>query len=474
MKFSAMKKQQFISLSVNIFIVLLCIFVLSSIFLFRPFDGVFPDTESYLNMRVADDFNFYDELSYDGRVATYALGLPLILLLTFGFGFLLPLLCGLLVLYLFWKILLKFNFVTQLSKVAVVILLLSPPFIYLFTTLNQYFFPLFLSFLAFYLLLLDKRWTKNCSIVLTVILPLFSLVIAISYLTLLALYVLYKDKEKRKLFLWVLGLSFLITFINFILLTIFAGFPERFLFSLNIFGVTSRLLISEFGSHYGLSLFGLIAAIAGTLSVWKRKYNNLFYFFMILAFIFLTLLRIEFIYVLNIFVCIFAAKGILYFWRKPWATKTLQHFVILILFCGLLFSCVAQIDKLVESTPNADIIEGLNELEALEEGVVFSHYSRGNWITYAGHANVMDENFLFAPNVNDRWVDSNAMFGYRDKASVLNVIDKYEIKYIWIDNEMKDMLWDSNEDGLLFVLNYDLTTFNKVFENDYVQIWMVE
>ncbi|MFH1455775.1 MAG: hypothetical protein ABIF40_02390 [archaeon] len=469
-----MKKQQSISLSVNIFIVLLCIFVLSSMFLFRPFDGVFPDTESYLNLRVADDFNFYDGLSYGGRIAAYSLGLPFILQLVPWFDFLLPLLCGLLVLFLFWKILLKFNFVTQLSKVAVVVLLLSPPFIYLFTTLNQYFFPLFLSFLAFYLLLLDKKWTKYCSVVLTVILPLFSLVIAISYLTLLVLYVLYKDKEKRQLFLWILGLSFFITLLHFILLMIFTGLPERFLFSLNIFGVTSKLLISEFGTHYGLSLFGLIAAIAGIVSVWKSKYDNLFYFFLILALVVLTLLRIEFIYVLNIFICIFVAKGILYFWYKPWAAKTLQHFVILILFCGLLFSCVAQIDKLVETTPNSEIIEGLNYLETLDEGVVFSHYSRGNWITYAGHANVMDENFLFAPNVNDRWVDSNAMFGYRDKASVMNIIDKYEIKYIWIDNEMKDMLWASDEEGLLFVLKYDLTTFNKVFENDYVQIWMVE
>ena len=48
-----------------------------------------------------------------------------------------------------------------------------------------------------------------------------------------------------------------------------------------------------------------------------------------------------------------------------------------------------------------------------------------------------------------------------------------DIKYIWVDKDMAEQLWNSQDEGLAFLLKYSSSTFKKLYDEDGVQIWEV-
>ncbi len=142
----------------------------------------------------------------------------------------------------------------------------------------------------------------------------------------------------------------------------------------------------------------------------------------------------------------------------------------------------------VNSEPDEGIIKGMSKLRELpdgsrnsvsglpsqsSEGVVFSDFTRGHWISFAGKVNVMDENVYLAPDADQRFEDSQTLFRTRDIEEAAEIIKKYNIKYIWIDSGMKKKLWKEEEEGLLFLLKYN-PDLSRVYGMEGVEIWEVE
>jgi len=125
---------------------------------------------------------------------------------------------------------------------------------------------------------------------------------------------------------------------------------------------------------------------------------------------------------------------------------------------------------------NKEIIESFDFIkqESKENAVVFSYYTKGYWINYFGRRNnVMDESFFYAPNVNDRYYDSNTLFYTRNIGEAMKITEKYNIRYIWIDNAMKNgQVWKEEDEGLLFLLSTS-KKFKREYYNNYVEIWKV-
>ena len=94
----------------------------------------------------------------------------------------------------------------------------------------------------------------------------------------------------------------------------------------------------------------------------------------------------------------------------------------------------------------------LNEYSDSNE-VVLSHYSKGSFIEYwAELPVVMDSVFEYAPELNERYNDSTRIFNSRSLKETKKLLDKYKIKYIWIDPEMKNgLVWLEDKEGLLFL-----------------------
>jgi len=473
------KKRRYTSYFVSLLIFVGCLFLLSAPYLFREGQSFLPGDDAYLLMRIAKKPQIYDSLSYGGRFAPYAFGLPLVLSINPSvLSVLLPYLLGMLTFLLFVALLDYFGFHNK--NLALAVMITSPTFIYLFGTLNHHAFPVFLSLLGFYLL---TRANRICfaSIVPFSLMPLFDFTTSAIVLFLLFLYAIFEIKRaERKLVLEKRITYYTIVLLMSLIASLYYGFFiknvgfERLLFHTTATGVNHTLqqIISEFGSKFGISIFGLILAVLGILSKWNKKYSNLFVFFAFFSLLFLTIFKIEAIFFLNFFISAFAAQGISYLISSHWESKMLRYFTLLSLVCGLLFSCVAFTNRLVGSLPDEGIIRGMGYLSSLPEGVVFSDYSRGHWISYSGKKNVMDSNFRFAPHVNERWADSQTLFYTRDLTNATHIINKYGINYIWIDAEMKKSIWKGEEEGLLFLLKY-APNMRRIYNYGDVEIWKV-
>jgi hypothetical protein len=142
---------------------------------------------------------------------------------------------------------------------------------------------------------------------------------------------------------------------------------------------------------------------------------------------------------------------------------------------GLFFSGISYINELKHSLPDEELLKGLDDFETMSdpEAVVFSHYSRGFWISgLANRAVVMDGDFIFAPKVKERYKDSEALFETRDIDFAMNTLRKYNVKYILFDKAIEGTLWEGDEEGLLFLLKYS-EKFKKVYNSHNLDVWEV-
>ena len=143
--------------------------------------------------------------------------------------------------------------------------------------------------------------------------------------------------------------------------------------------------------------------------------------------------------------------------------------------CGIIFSGLSFIKQTSLMEPSLRQIEALNYLreKSNPRSVIFSYYDRGLWFNYIGDKNVMDSNFFYAPNVNERWEDSLMLLNSNDIDTTLEILNKYKVDYIWLDRHVKDRFYGANEINFLYQLKYD-QRFRVVYRNLDVEIWKYE
>lgn len=444
--------------------------MLSIVPLLREDGAMFAGREPYSILRLAENPAMWDALSYGGRPAAYAWGTPLLISLKAGLlPQLLPPLLGFFSFLLFWKLLKMFKIDKTTRQAALAILIISPPFIYLFTTLNSHFIAVFLALSGVYGFVANRRIVASLAFI---IMPLFNLPLAAISIILLFILAFFSKKQEQ---FWVIFVCTTITATAYYLtLANFAGSPEKLLFAIRELGFSSQAqhYFSDLGGRFGLSIFGAMLALLGVLYSWKSKYSNLSVFFILAALLAMMPFTTHAIFIMNFLIAILAANALTTIINRGWESKTLKNFTLLIITCGLIFSSFTFIERHADSEPSKGIIDAIEFLEGQEDGVVFSHYSRGYWLEFAGKGTVTDENFAFAPDVNERWQDSKKLLETRAIDEATEIIDKYDIKYIWLDKQLRKELWEHKEEGLQFLLEYS-AKFKKIYISDEVQIYGV-
>ncbi len=466
------KKQKFTSLSASLGLALALVMALLLVMVFRSPDSMLPGTESYSLIRSAVDFGMNDNLSFGGRFAAYPIGARYVLSLMPEYIIpIMPFILGA-ISFILLMLLLK-DFDIKPKRLALAALIASPAFIFMFNTLNTASFALMLSLLGFWLFS-RKSFARFFSIIIFSLIPLFDLAIGILSLALLLFYALFRLKHRKPLMIASLAVSFAVSAAYYGYLILNSGF-ERLLFDLSPSGLNNMLssFLSDLGAEYGIGLFALILAVFGIISFWELKYKNLFAFFSFTLLLVTGLFFSKAIFLLNIFIAIFAAYGFLSIYNAKWESAVFQRFVLLILACGLIFSTLSYCQRFIAGEPNEGIIQGMEYLKNLPKEVVFSDYSRGSWVSFAGKKNVMDENVWLAPNANERWKDSQDLFYTRDIEKARQIIDKYNIDYIWLDSAMIQKQWNGQEEGLLFLLKYSSSSFKIIYNKQGVQVWEV-
>ncbi len=463
-----MKKQKSMKKYVNVGLILACIIILLIVPAMRLSNGdSFVGEEPFLFLRLAENPGMVDSLSYSGRFAAYDWGLPLVMspapeILVY----VLPFIFGLLSFVVFWLILNKLEINNKVKKMSLLLFLLSPCFVYLFSFVNALFLPLFICLLTFYLFMKKSLWT----IPLIFIMPLFNVILGASLLIILFFYMQYNDKKSQNHFLWLLVVGIISSVLYYGYFIYSAGWPGTFgSFDIDPF----KKIIFDLGSSFGLGIFVLALAAIGVLVKWKNKYDNKFIVAVLVLLSVLSYLKQDVLILLNLFIIVIGSYGLYHILRiKRWNNDVIKNFILIIIMCGIAFSCLAQFNNLIEEGPNEEIVKALEFLEEQEQGVVFSDYTRGVWINSAGQPNVMDSQYKFAPDVNERYEDSNNFFFTRDVENATLFIEKYDVKYVLVDGELKEEIWDYNTQGLLFLLEYT-NQFNKIYYREGIEIWEV-
>jgi hypothetical protein len=345
-----------------------------------------------------------------------------------------PFVFGLVFIILLYRFLQELGFNRKISFISCLILILSPGFIYLFSTYNGFFLPVFILLVSFYFILKNSPYL----IIFPYLIALFGILHSIIFLFLFLVYSI-KIKKFRNFF-YVLPSLLLSFFFDSGSLALKYGF------------------IAEFGSRVGLSVFVILLFIFGFISLWREKYKYILLYVVSFFLFLVSYYDIRVLSYLNILLCLIAAIGLDYVLKTKWESILIRNTTIIVLIAGLFLSSMSFINLLANDLPNEEIIEGLGYMEDLQEGVVLSLNSRSYWLS----------------SLSDKeTIEIRELFYIRDLENSTVLLDKYGIDYIWVDHDMKEQIWEADDEGMLFLLKYS-QKFKKIFNNSYIGIWKVQ
>ncbi|MBW2986476.1 hypothetical protein KY333_03840 [Candidatus Woesearchaeota archaeon] len=378
-----------------------------------------------------------------------------------------PLLLGLLFIYLFYLLLNKFKIESWTKWTILCVMILSPLFIHTFNFSTPASLILVLNLAGLLFLTRTGKISTGVALACFSMVSMFGLLHAAVSAFIVFFYSFNLKKRLRKGYLILAAIAFVVLSYT---LPIFLASESVDFVSRNLIS----LFISDLGSGAGFSIFALLLAIVGYLVVWKHKKKHYsLYAFSILLIVFSFFDSSLLIYA-NIVVVFLAGIALVYFARMKWTLKILREFTMLVLICGLLFSALSTTIDLRDSQPDNSLVNALIwlELNSDEQAVVFSHYSNGFWIEYlAGQPVVLDSSFQLIFDVNSRYFDSNQIFTTDDLDVARKILSKYDVKYVVITDNLYDgIVWDKKGKGLDFLLE-NAETFKKVQENSYVKIY---
>lgn len=458
---------------------LLLVIVASLLFLMTPiirtlkFDGLYPGTEPYYNAMMAEYIANNGIPRQEPLMSRPYILEPYHILLSlfvpimgvYSASILIPFLLGLFSVILIYSILTKFSF-SPIKKFTIgMIFVLSPVSLYLFSTSNSYAFAIFVFLLGFYLLIKESLLYLPVFALLALFNPLFSLA-AIFFLF---SYYLYDKKSKRRFYtaMVIIGVTSLI---YYTILYIKFGLPN--LIDIEKSNIIIRS-ISDFGAKTGFGIFHFMLFLFGVYSLWNAKKQKLIY----LLFLILIILSAYYtplnVY-LNLILCFAAGYGFLAFIDRKWEILTLKKLTILILVCGLLFSSLSYINRISGETPHKETLKSLEWFLKQPNGITLSHYSNGYWVeAIANKTPLLDENKYYLRDVDAKFNSSNEIFQSRNLKNTRELLDQYNISYIFITSQMKEgEVWKNKEDGLLFLLRNN-ETFKNLYSSKDSEIWKV-
>ncbi len=464
-----------------ILFLIVALLVLSIPLIFRLINKnpIITGEEPYYHLRIAKEIAEkkkidYDPLSYAGRNYVFD---PYDYFLAFTYNLfgnkifiITPLILAFFSVILFFFIIKKLGLNLMTCFLIMLALTFSPIFIYTFTVLNKHSLVISLMLLGF-LFFIDRRILLNVfSIIIFSTIPIFNTIASLIVILLVLSYSLYTKKKKKQVYA-ALIFVLLVNLLYYLIIYLKYGFPERVTFvSVNYL----QILLSDLGSFTGLSLFTIMLTIIGLIATWEYK-KKLWPIYSTILILLVSLAHFSYsnIY-LKFVITIFTGIGFYKIISMEWKLKFIRDLSIFIVILGLIFSTTSHIHRLVNALPDKNIKESLQFLGVYSdpEEIVLSHYSRGFWIEYyANRASIIDSFFTYAPSPNERYKDINAIFYGVNLEDTKELLNKYNVNYIYIDNEMKKgIVWKKEKQGLLFLFRNN-ETFKNIYDKDGIEIW---
>jgi hypothetical protein len=157
-----------------------------------------------------------------------------------------------------------------------------------------------------------------------------------------------------------------------------------------------------------------------------------------------------------------------------WQIDLIKTLTIILIICGLIFSTLSYINRVATAPPTKEMVLSLEWLKenTASDDIILSYYTKGNWITaIAERPVILDSQTDYTPDLNARFNDTNTTFYSRNLETAKSVLDRYNIRYIYIDQEMKQgQVWTREEQGLLFLFR-NSETFKKIYDKNSIEVW---
>jgi len=421
--------------------------------------GYLNNDDSYFNLRVIDNIKstglplFYDDLSYGGR---YVILQPL-------FHYLFAILSFIPFYYIIFPALLisSLVFITyfiskeitndETSSLLTALLAGFVP-IYSKVLINQFsIYNLVLPLIAFMILCFIKldnkkylKWFIVGGIVLSLTHPssFLLLFILLFYILLMNSVNLKLTKLKKEILLFSFFLIFLINILFFKKAFMQYGFDI-------LYG--NSPLIYHFNIFQGLYLLGIIPLLLGIIGLYQgffklKKESMILISSLILGILLLLLLNLININVGLLFLSFglviassLAIKNFLIYLNKTKVSHLKKLFIFIFIILFIVLSLIPTYFNYEKEFSDLSEFEWLkNNVD--QDSVILSPLNYGHLVTYfSGRKNVIDSNFLLAPDPSRRIYDVDLIYKGWSYNKALESLHEYEVDYIYITEDVKNI-----------------------------------
>ncbi|MBN1275107.1 hypothetical protein JXA12_02345 [Candidatus Woesearchaeota archaeon] len=440
----------------------LCLSFLLTPFVIRSLQGNHSllGEESYAHLAIAQNIlspGSYplpevEETLYDGFLAIlFTIAKPLLI------GKLLPVALGVLAVILFFLRAGSIIGDEDERPLAGLLLLISPLFLVVFTSLSPLSLVLVLSLGAWFWY--DRRrWVSFSLLSLLLLVDAKGFVVAT---LLLIAYGLISGEWKG---LAVAGGAGLVVLV---LLEKLFGFVAKDV----LLRDTSSIFVS-LGAHFGYSFFILFLALMGALASWSRKGEDVAASIIIIGVLLFSFSDVTARVLLLPVAALFAARGFLLLLRRSWAVQSIRNITLFLAGLSLLFTFVLAVSSLAEEEPSLATMEAMQFLRAVPgEEVVLSGLDNGVFIERIGRQPAFMDNLVGGVDAEARAAVAEGIFFSQRLEDASSLLRAYNISHILIDEGMRNGgVWTADDQGLLFLVE-NCPSFIKVYDKDGVSVY---
>ncbi|HII30063.1 hypothetical protein AUJ69_02700 [Candidatus Woesearchaeota archaeon CG1_02_47_18] len=240
------------------------------------------------------------------------------------------------------------------------------------------------------------------------------------------------------------------------------------------FDPVRALLLSDLGSETGVGVFSVVLAAIGFIYCWReRAHLRLFYWALLIVLAYNTVSLNYYIYI-SLFIAPFSAFGIEAVLTREWDIETIKKFTLLLILCGLSFSTISYMHRLVWFRPSREEAYSLRWLgsydsyNSKEARLVLSEPGYGSMIQYFSGLPI-----VITPKSSDVIInDTRTMFHSRNLNRTTSIMERYSVAYVWLGEGARERIWKKDDEGLLFLLRNN-KTFKNIYSDNGIEIWEV-
>ncbi|MDP3639784.1 MAG: hypothetical protein Q8R53_01100 [Nanoarchaeota archaeon] len=370
--------------------------------------------------------------------------------------FVLTLVMAIASLLLFLAIAKKLALQKKLTFLFLLFLLISPAFIFTFSSLSGAGLFVFLAMSSIFLLLHKPPW-RYLALLPVLGASFIDLFTTLLFIMLLLWFWSSYGKKKDSFAIFLAGVTSVLFFSNWLLL--------KLPFSLGPFHSPSPLrdLLADLGGISGISLFILLLAVIGLLATGrKEKLLGPFLFFILFSGIFI--LNPHTIFYLAIPLTYFAAKGFLWLWHRTWTLESVKSISLFLILLGLLFSTLSYLGRVTELTPSPAEWETLTWIKKNidEKNAVYAPPEELFRAAYFAQLPLRERH---STKEQEELYHRISTAGYIQE--LFPLLEARNIRYLFITPQMKATL--PADQGLLFLLKNE--HFTLLYAKENFEMW---